>query len=1167
MQLKYIKLSGFKSFADNTVIPIRSNLSAIVGPNGCGKSNVVDAIRWVVGESSAKQLRGQSMSDVIFNGTTSRKPVGKASIELVFDNSDGRLGGEYAAFSEVSIKREVVREGGSNYFINGVMVRRRDIITIFLGTGLGPRSYAIIEQGMISRLVEAKPDDMRGYLEEVAGISKYKDRRKDTESRMRRTQENLDRVRDITEELATQCRRLKRQANAAERYKVLKEEESTLSGQIKALNWKKLNQQRQQIQQQHEVSKVRYEELVAQQRQFETVIEKNRQQEITARDQEAEVQRIYYDQASNIARIEQQIQHAQSQLSTWQSELEEAIELKQDLTESSFDQRQQIQQLNEELQGLSPRAQEIHEAASQMGANLEAAKERMTAIQASWEQHQNQYAQTKRQYEVTLNSQSHLTQQCNDLDARYQRLSSSRSSEQLETLLTELEPMNLAVTAAAQEVDMTQQALSDLLSQIAQQRDQNQQNKQTLKEAQQKQQQQQSELTALQALQQAALNDEMTEAWLEKENLQSAPRLGQCLSVEKGWEFAVETVLGDHFNALCVDDTETLFEKLNGLSQGRLTFLKPIPAALGSMKSQWTALASLVESQWPLEQWLAGVYVAETVEAAMQMQPQLEAAESVVTKEGVWIGHNWLRVAKSAGNEDSVLVREQNITELELACAETGRLVMDAETLLLQGEERLLTLESEREEQHARYQQLSRSLVDLKAEHSAVQSKYNQLKHQQQQVLAEIDELSERQQQVKEKLNDVERELQRLSSDVESLEAFQPELQQQREDAQSELALVRDQAQAAKQRRDELDIRVTSNENQLSLLQQSIDRSDRQLQQVEDKRVRLEDNLSEGGGPLERLNAELQSKLAEHVEVEQRHQSAEQALKKVVATMTDTQRQLNQIIKQVSSAKDQLQEFEVKLQGVGVRQETIIEQIQQADQNLEAMINSLPEEANLSGWNEQLEQVAKRISRLGPINLAAIEEYETLSERKNYLDTQKADLEEALSVLDDAIKKIDRETRHKFKDTFIQVKQGFSELFPKIFGGGRAVLELEENDYLTSGVLIKAQPPGKRNSTIHMLSGGEKALTAIALVFAMFRLNPAPFCILDEVDAPLDDVNVGRFCNLVKEMAKSTQFLVISHNKVTISMADHLMGVTMHEAGVSRIVSVDVEQAIEMVDA
>lgn len=1167
MQLKFIKLSGFKSFADNTVIPIRSNLSAIVGPNGCGKSNVVDAIRWVVGESSAKQLRGQSMSDVIFNGTTSRKPVGKASIELVFDNSDGRLGGEYAAFSEVSIKREVVREGGSNYFINGVMVRRRDIITIFLGTGLGPRSYAIIEQGMISRLVEAKPDDMRGYLEEVAGISKYKERRKDTESRMRRTQENLDRVRDITEELATQCRRLKRQANAAERYKVLKEEESTLVGQIKALNWKKLNQQREQIQQEHELSKVNYEELVAQQRQFETVIEKSRQEELTARDHEAEVQRIYYDQASDIARIEQQIQHAQSQLSTWQSELEEAIELKQELTESSFDQRQQIQQLDEELQGLSPRSQEIHEAALQTRSNLEIAKESMTAIEAQWESHQSQYAQSKRQYDVTLNSQSHLAQQHNDLESRIQRLESSRSSEQLEELSVQLEPMNLAVMSASEEVELTQQALSDLLSRISQQRDQNQQNKKLLKDAQEKQQKQQSELTSLRALQQAALNDEMTDAWLEKENLQSAPRLGQCLSVEKGWEFAVETVLGEHFNALCVDDTETLFDKLNGLSQGRLTFLRPIPAALGPMKSQWIALASLVESQWPLEQWLAGIYVAETVEAAMQMQTQLDATESVVTKEGVWIGHNWLRVAKSASNEDSILVREKNITELELSCAEIQQLVKDADMLLLQGEEGLLTLESEREEQHARYQQLSRSLVELKANHSSIQSKYDQLKQQQQQVLAEIDELVDRRQKVKENLDDVEQTLQRLLSEVELLEVRQPELMQQREQAQTQLSLVREQAQTAKQRRDELDIRVTSNENQLSLLRQSIDRSDRQLQQVEDKRVRLQDNLSEGGGPLERLNAELQTKLSDHVAVEQRHQSAEQALKKLVSTLDSSQRQLNQVIKQVSSAKDQLQQFEVKLQGVGVRQETILEQLQEVDQSLETMINSLPDDANLSGWNEQVEQVSKRISRLGPINLAAIEEYETLSERKNYLDAQSADLEEALSVLDDAIKKIDRETRHKFKDTFIRVKQGFAELFPKIFGGGRAVLELEENDYLTSGVLIKAQPPGKRNSTIHMLSGGEKALTAIALVFAMFRLNPAPFCILDEVDAPLDDVNVGRFCNLVKEMAKSTQFLVISHNKVTISMADHLMGVTMHEAGVSRIVSVDVEQAIDMVDA
>lgn len=1167
MKLKSIKLVGFKSFADNTVIPVRSHLTAIVGPNGCGKSNVVDAIRWVIGESSAKQLRGQSMSDVIFNGTTQRKPVGRAAVELIFDNTEGRIGGEYGAFNEISIKREVERDGQSSYSINGTGCRRRDILSVFLGTGLGSRSYAIIEQGMISRLVEAKPEEMRAHLEEVAGISKYKERRRETETRIRHTRENLERVNDIREELATQLRRLKRQANAAERYQVLKAEETEVQAQIKALQWQSLAAgvaaEQAKVNEQETLAEAR----LAEQRAIEAEIESLRDGQGDWRDKESEAQKVFYEHAAEIARIEQQIQHIESQSSTWQTELDEAIELHDDLTGSSAEQLMQIDEISRELEQLTPRTEEILAAVEQTQAALTEAEERMRCWQDEWDAFQSSVAEDSQAYEVSKTTLSHTTHQHARLSQRVTELALLRNPEQLQALAAEIDPLAIKVEESTSNLAEAQAKMDAVSQRIASERESNREKASAVKATQSTLTQSEAKLVSLQTLQQAALAGEASADWVAHHGLDSAPRLGQCVRPDSGWEKAVETVLGGYVQAVCVDAVADLAEALSCFNQGDLMLLDKQALTEAPMALSHPKLIDKVSADWPLTGMLGGVYTAASLSEAVAIQPQLAAHESVVTADGIWLGANWMRVSRAVDSQDSVLVREQMIADLQTEVALLQSTLASQEAALTLGQETLSSLEAERDDLHSHYQQVSVALTTHQTEHSAKQSQLAEQTQQQQRIGKEMDEANASMVTLAEEQAALEEKMQRLADVVANSESQRVALLSQRDQLRDTLAERRTTAQEAKQRADELGIRVSSNENQLNLLEQTVSRSNRQLQQLAERREVLTENLTESGLPLMEMKEALQKELERHIELEREFKTIQQASQSAASVFRGKEHERERLMKAVSTAKEGLQALQMKTQELTVRQVTIEEQLQATDCVLAEVIASLPEDASLTVWEERVDTLAKRIHRLGPINLGAIEEFDTLTERKTYLDTQYSDLEEALASLEVAIGKIDRETRTRFKETYEQVNAGFNELFPKIFGGGRATLEMEENDYLSAGVLIKAQPPGKRNASIHMLSGGEKALTAISLVFAMFRLNPAPFCVLDEVDAPLDDVNVGRFCNLVKEMATTTQFLVISHNKVSIAMADQLMGVTMHEAGVSRIVSVDVQEAIEMAEA
>lgn len=1168
MYLKHIKLAGFKSFVDPTVIPIKGKMSAIVGPNGCGKSNVVDAIRWVIGESSSKKLRGQSMSDVIFNGTTSRKPVGKASVELLFENTAGRIVGEYAKYTEIAIRREVERDGQSSYYLNGTQCRRRDIIDIFLGTGLGPRSYSIIEQGMISVLIEGKPEDMRAHFEEASGISKYKERRRETETRIRHTQENLDRITDLCDELAKQLRHLKRQANAAERYKVYRAEERLLSARIKALHWQAyeldLKKQDERIQQQDLLR----EEQITLQRRLEADIEKSREQQIELTETQNAVQKRYYSLGADIARLEQNIQNTQEKTTRWQEELTETESLWQELTESSEARFDQIGELEQEVAGLNAKTSSIQSVAETAQSHLAQAESDMERWQTEWESFQEASSEATSQAEVMRTKVEHYQQQLLSLQQQRTRLNEQLSQLDVGTLESEIGPLSDKRDQLNQQIEGLKTELQTYSDKITSQRQLNQGVNEKLKQHQRELQASEGRYASLEALQQSALSpdDKNLNQWLSDRELDRRGRLGQSLQVESGWELAIETVLSAYFDAVCVDQIGDFVTGLAALPAGALTLVEPAKIN-SSTGDKGQPLATKVKGDWPFQQWLTGVYIADSVEAAERMRPSLSPEESVITRDGLWLGRHWVRVAKPADAKNSILYREEQLKKLKQAIATQQGQVEEQKLALDKGEALLNDLETERDTKHQLYQTLTTDFARTQSELTAKQTRLQDIQQRQQRLQTSVSECGE-------KLGTVEAALVESTARAEVLDQTREASAEQR----SALLTTRDQyrdvlqqrradAQHKQQEADELGIRLASNESQLALLKETVERDKRQLVQLTERRETLTSHLADSDTPLLALKEELQAQLDKRLSIESELRAAESRVEQQQRELKQFERELEGVRGKLDNFQGYLEELRMQRQTAAVRQATIKEQLEEADVVLETVLAELPEDAELKALEEELEGLLQRIQRLGPINLAAIEEHQTATERKEYLDSQHADLVEALTILETAIRKIDRETKDKFKATFDQANAHFQRIFPEVFGGGKAYLELEENDLLTAGVVVHAQPPGKRNTTIHMLSGGEKALTAISLVFSLFQLNPAPFCILDEVDAPLDDLNVGRFCQLVRKMADETQFLMISHNKVSIEMADFLMGVTMQEPGVSRIVSVDMDAAVELVEA
>ncbi len=1164
MRLAHIKLAGFKSFVDPTHISLPGQLVGIVGPNGCGKSNVIDALRWVLGESRASALRGESMQDVIFNGSGNRKPVSRASVELVFDNTLGKVGGQWASYAEISIKRVLQRNGDSNYYINNQNVRRKDITDIFLGTGVGARAYAIIEQGMISRIIEAKPEELRVFLEEAAGVSKYRDRRRETELRLGDTRDNLLRVSDILQELDKQLTHLGEQAEIAKTYRELETRRDTTQRLLWLVNKQEAETRRVRFAQQVEKTRNELEAEIAKLREVESKLEGARSEHFALADALHAKQGDLYASNAEVARLEQQITFLTEQRNRLAQQIQNG--------------ERQIAQQQTQLQGLGTLQthwqQQQQDAAVRVAVSEERAEteaeqlpQAEEAARLAQEKHnavQREQLLIQQQLQLAETQRGHIQGNVQQLDSRRSRLMLERDNlPKADELGLESAQQQLAELQMQHEEQ--QQQLAQLQEQLPQADAARRDARNAAQELERQLGQTEARLNALKQLQAQLDNDKNLKAWLVRHQLDNAPRLWQSMRIEQGWEDALEAVLRERINALALPHLEDA-AGWSDVPPGKLA----VYAADGSRcaaeanPSGLTPLASYVKSQDAqaaavVEDWLAGVYAVANLDAALQIRGSLAAGAWLVTPQGHLVGAHSVLFHAPDSQVHGILARQREIEQLQQETLQRADAVELAKLSVAQAEEfyhsiesRIGPLRSGNSESQQRQHQIQLQILKLTQAIERSQERSMQ-------IAQELEELSERVNSEHRQLDEV---AERTEVQREQLSERQIESDHARHQASAQeasLREVRERAQRAQHELQESRFFAKTCADKIADLEQNIKHNTETLAQLEEALAHSraeQTNLSDG---------DAQQKLQEVLQQRQMH---EQVLAEARNTLEHATLNLNRMEQErmvceqkLHPLREKVSEITLKEQEARLHYEQWAEQLAGVD---EAPLLPLIEGAKAGGLQNELTRVSNEIVALGAVNLAALEELQTAQERKSYLDAQAKDLNEAIETLEDAIRRIDKESRDLLMATYEEVNRHLSELFPVLFGGGDACLVLTGDEILDSGVQVMAHPPGKKNASIHLLSGGEKALTAIALVFSLFQLNPAPFCVLDEVDAPLDDTNTERLCKLIQKMSDKTQFVYISHNKITMEMAHQLIGVTMQERGVSKVVSVDIEEALRL---
>ena len=1166
MRLKKIKLAGFKSFVEPTSIPFPGEMTAIVGPNGCGKSNVIDAVRWVLGESSAKNLRGDAMTDVIFNGSSSRKPVGQCSVELVFDNSAGRIEGEFAKYNELSVKRLVTRDAQSTYFLNGTKCRRRDVTDLFLGTGLGPRSYAIIEQGMISRLIESKPQELRVFIEEAAGISKYKERRRETENRIKHTQDNLERLNDVRDELGKQLEKLQRQAAAATRYKALRSQVRELKGQLAALRFLKNSEHIETLQKQQQALQLEVDDLSARLQGDEAGLENYKTRQVQTKHAVDDLQQQIFTTGNAITRLEQNALHAKQRKAQIEQELSRISEQHTVLNDT-------INEVQEALAVSASALDTIEPELALKEAELEHAKERFDDA----EQNLREFNATAREQELTYNQLRQNVQQCHSQiqsTMSMQLRTSQRISElkdelaqlddddvalQLEALNEQVEELAHTMDIAREEVDSKYASTEDAKMQLKHIEN-------NIAELQGQWQTTFSTKSALEALQQDALQLASQRVAQELDGI--AP-LWQSIRTPVELAPCVEAVLSQ-LREPCVANIHSINDLLANAATlpagvplfSSQTFIKDaregtLASALLLHNDAVPALFNeidLFESDSELNHALADLSLVEN-----------NTQRSVLSKSGLWASAQW--ILKPGELNDGALQRANKINMLSAKLQE-----LDAQKLVLQEDEDKKAqlceqLSAELAEKQRHLQTLENTQSQLNNKVSLLVMQQEQYASRSAKLTSELDKQTLLLAKEEEQLAQLSEKLELEEAQILEHEVHIEEVQTKRESIERNVAELRALSDTLTSQNHELALKKQQLENHQTMYSQQLERNKLQREDYLQSIARFQQELEQLTAPQEIQDAELQNLLEQKEELEANRLEKQAALEDIEQWLREAEKGNQSLNKDIQARQTNIDKLNIDIEGYRVRANTILEQLSESQQSLKSILETLPDEAEEQKWQADLERTQNALQRLGAVNLAAVEEYETQSERKTHLDTQHNDLTDALDTLQSAIRKIDKETRTRFSSTFEQVNEDLKMLFPKVFGGGSAYLALTDDDLLETGVTIMARPPGKKNSTIHLLSGGEKALTALSLVFAIFRLNPAPFCLLDEVDAPLDDANVGRFCNLVSEMSQTVQFIYITHNKIAMEMASHLTGVTMAEPGVSRMVAVDVDEAVAFAEA
>ena len=1165
MQLKCLQVSGFKSFVDPTTVTVPGSIVAIVGPNGCGKSNVIDAVRWVMGESSPRNLRGDSMADVIFNGSTARNPVGKASVELVFDNSEGKAPGPYGQYAEISVKRSLSRDGQSDYFINRAKCRRRDITDIFLGTGLGPRSYSIIEQGMVSRIIEAKPEDLRSFVDEAAGISKFKDRRRETENRIRHTRENLSRIEDIRSELDALLRRLQRQSQAARRYKILKQEERLLQAQLGALHWRQLDENISQYD--RELAKVENHRQIqiSKQREVESNIESGRSRHAALQDGVNQVQGTLYSVGGEIASIEQGIEHAADTRRQREQERQRLVVAMADLEQQRHHDQQCLSDAESQISRIAPNRSECSVKLQHWTSAYEQAESEYRNWQTHWELFSERAATPVQESEVQKSRIVELERHVDRLVNRADQITDELKALDNEVTTVDVHGLRAQVQRHDQVCGSGERVIDELDERLRHLRELSVDSEQELEAVRDRHQELSARLGSLNELQAAALggNDERATSWLRSHQLDTVPRLASCLRVTPGWEHAVDRVTNGALAAVCVDRIGRFAAELDAVDFGMIL----IEEGVGPIDRTAHAgmLLQYIEADGiDLAPLLEGVYAVANLRQGLALRPQLAPHECAVTRAGTMIGPNWISLAADVNEAQGVLAREHEIEQLseQLSTVDT-----QLRTLRTQQSERQDSLAAVEEERAAGRRKLTAELARQTELHSLLgrtETRAAQIGTRQQQIRTELGELETQLSQERGGLQAAQQRLHAATEESGSYADQRTTLLDDRERLRAVLESSRQNAEQARDARHEIELQQQRLESALEAARTGTARVQAQQDALSTRLNELSTSLDADDRPDEELRIRLESCLQQRVQVEQELAEARNQVLQAEQELGEMDRDRLRCEQVAEELRGQLEMQRMERQELVIRRENHESQVTQSGFELRSVLEELPEQSDAVSLADQLDKVTRRIDRIGPVNLVAIEEFEEQSERKSYLDRQNDDLSQALLTLENVIRKIDRETRSRFKDTFDSLNQGFQDFFPRLFGGGSAYLDLTGDDFLETGVSVMARPPGKRNSIIQLLSGGEKALTAVALLFALFRLNPAPFCLLDEVDAPLDDANVERYCETLKTLSEHTQLIVITHNKITMEAADVLIGVTMAEPGVSRIVAVDVNDAVAM---
>ncbi|TDV20890.1 chromosome segregation protein SMC [Paraburkholderia caballeronis] len=1164
MRLTSIKLAGFKSFVDPTHFQVPGQLVGVVGPNGCGKSNIIDAVRWVLGESRASELRGESMQDVIFNGSTARKPGSRASVELVFDNADGRAAGQWGQYAEIAVKRVLTRDGTSSYYINNLPARRRDIQDIFLGTGLGPRAYAIIGQGMIARIIEAKPEELRVFLEEAAGVSKYKERRRETENRLHDTRENLTRVEDIVRELATNLEKLEGQAIVATKFRELQADGEEKQRLLWLLRKNEAANEQQRQQRAIEQAQIDLEAQTARLREVEAELETLRVANYSASDAMQAAQGGLYEANAEVSRLEAEIRFIVESRNRVQAQIA-ALNAQREQWQS------QAQKAQDDLADAEEQLAIAEEKAALAEDDAVAKQEALPALEARWRDAQTQLnderggiARTEQALKLEAAQQRNADQMLQQLQQRHERLKAEEGGldapdeTQLEELRMQLAEQEEILNDAQQRLADAQEALPrlDAERRAAHERVQSESAQIHQLEAR---------LAALKQLQENVQTEGKIQPWLERHELGSLPRLWKKLHVEAGWETALEAVLRERLAALEVSNLDWVKAFANDAPPAKLAFYAPPSAAQPPVApAGMTPLLSLVRiddagMRAVLTEWLGSTFVADDLAQALAQRAQLPAGAAFVVKAGHMVTRVGVQLYAADSEQAGMLARQQEIENLArqvraqaLLADEARAASVRAEAAHSQAAQALTELRQQAERATQRVHALQMDVLKLTQAHERYTARSTQIREELEEIAAQIDE---------------QRALRAESeANFERHDGELAELQARFEDNQLAFEALDEELASARTNARDLERAAADARFAARNMANRIDELRRNIQVAHDQSERVAASLEDARAELETINEQtahtgLQEALEVRAEKEEVLRAARAELDDLSAKLRQSDEARLTAERALQPLRDRITELQLKEQAARMTGEQFVEQLEAAGVDAAALQQKLTPDLKPSYLQGEVTRINSAIAALGPVNMAALDELAAATERKTFLDAQSADLTSAIDTLEDAIRKIDQETRTLLQGTFDEVNRHFGELFPRLFGGGQAKLIMTGDEILDAGVQVMAQPPGKKNSTIHLLSGGEKALTATALVFAMFQLNPAPFCLLDEVDAPLDDANTERFANLVRAMSDKTQFLFISHNKIAMEMAQQLIGVTMQEQGVSRIVAVDMETA------